>query len=246
MLIRRLALLAALAAATPALPAVAQAVQPAVAAAPGNTLLTINAEGHSTRTPDLAVFNAGVTTQGATAGAALSANARSMTAVIAALKRAGIADRDIQTSNLSINPVYGDSSRGGPQPEGPRIVGYQASNTVTVRHRNIRNFGPVIDALAAAGANQINGPSFQLENDAAAMREARIAALATARERADFYAQAAGLKVVRALSISEGGGYNGPVRMFERDAVAQAKTPVEAGEVQTGVNLTVIYELAPR
>ncbi|MEO6152725.1 MAG: SIMPL domain-containing protein [Croceibacterium sp.] len=248
MFIRKFVLAAALAAAGTGatIPASAQTAQPATMAAPGNTLLSISASGESIRAPDLAVFNAGVTTQGTTAAAALTDNARAMTQVIAALKRAGIAERDIQTSNISVNPLYGDQNRAGSQSQAPQIVGYQASNNLTVRHHDIRNFGSVIDALAAAGANQINGPSFQLDDDAAALREARLDALKQARERADFYAQATGLRVVRILSISEGGGgFNGPMPMFARtDAVKS--TPIQPGEVQSGVTLSVIYELAPR
>jgi uncharacterized protein YggE len=229
----------------------------------GNSVLTVSAEGKSLRTPDLAVFNAGVTTQGKTAAEALGANSTAMARVIAALKRAGIAERDIQTSNLSINPVYSDPNRDAeiaartsgrpyvpPEQRAPVIVGYQATNSVSVRQRRLDDFGRVIDTLVSAGANQVNGPSFQMDDPDPALDEARLEAMKTARARADLYARAAGLRVVRILSISESSGYYGPPPMaFARIASASAPppppAPIQPGEVQLTANVTVLYELAP-
>ena len=221
--------------------------QPAIAAS--STLLTVSAEGKSTRTPDLAVFSAGVTTQGNTAGEAMSANAAAMTRVIAALKKAGVADKDIQTSSINLNPVYGQPVMGpnGQVVNEPRIVGYQAVNMVTVRARDIKNFGKVLDALVASGANQISGPSFQMSDPSTAQDEARLGAMKAARTRADLYARAAGLRVVRIVSISEG-GYNPPqpkYAMMEARSADAASTPVQAGEVEAQVSVTVQFELAP-
>ena len=235
-----------------ALPTVAQAqTAPPVTIAPGNTLLTVSADGRSLRTPDLAVFNAGVASSGKTAGEALRSNAADMNRVIAALMRAGIADRDIQTSNLSLNPVYAPQvQRPDGQYEQPqqRIIGYQANNSVTVRQRNLAEFGRVIDTLVEAGANQVNGPSFQMDDPDAASDEARLAAMKKARARAELYARAAGLRVGRILSISESGGYNpGPPVMFARMAAdsSAAPSPVAAGEIQLNANVTVLFELMP-
>ncbi len=223
---------------------------PVVAA--GNTLLTLSAEGRSNRTPDLAVFSAGVTSQGKTAGEALSANSADMNKVIAALKRAGIADRDIQTSNLSLNPIYQPQR---PMPDGtvepaqPKIIGYQVYNTVNVRQRNLAQFGRVLDTLVAAGANQINGPNFQMDDPDAATDEARTQAMKKARARANLYASAAGLKVLRILAISESGGYvPQPQVMYSRAAMAdgmEKSTPVAAGEVSLISTVTVLFELTP-
>lgn len=239
------------AAALPSTAALAQNQPPPVTVAPGNTLLTVNAEGRSLRSPDLAVFSAGVTSQARTAAAALAANAADMNRVVAALKRAGIADRDIQTSNLSLNPVYAPPIQRldgqYDQPE-QRIVGYQANNTVTVRQRKLDEFGRVIDTLVEAGANQVNGPSFQMDDPDAASDEARLAAMKKARARAELYARAAGLRVVRILSIGESGGYNpGPPVIYARMAAdsAQASSPVAPGEIQLNANVTVMFELAP-
>ncbi len=244
----------ALALAALAIPFAAQAHDgssgPVVAA--GNTLLSLSAEGRSNKTPDLAVFNAGVTSQGKTASEALAANSADMNKVVAALKKAGIADRDIQTSNLNLNPVYEQQRQmpnGAIEPAQPKIIGYQVNNTVNVRQRNLAQFGRVLDTLVTAGANQINGPSFQMDDADAATDEARTEAMKKARARATLYAKAAGLKVVRILTISESGGYAPqPQVMYARAAMADmsaAPTPVAAGEVSMTSSVTVLFELAP-
>lgn len=246
--------LTAAALAVSALPvaAYAQATGPAPVLALSGTLLTISAEGRMTSTPDLAVFSAGVVSQGKTASQALSANSADMSRVIAALKRAGIADRDIQTSNLSLNPIY-QPQRSLPDgtitPAQPTIIGYQANNTVSVRQRRIDDFGRVLDTLVASGANQVNGPSFELDNPEPVLDQARTAAMQKARTRAELYARAAGLRVSRILSISESGGWSPPqpvmYRMAAMEASAPPPPPVQAGELQTSINVTVQFELMP-
>jgi uncharacterized protein YggE len=248
----RFALPAALALATPlTAPALAQQMGPVPAIEQGHTLLTVNADGRTDRAPDLAVFNAGVTTQGKTAAEALGANSTAMSRVIAALKRAGIAERDIQTSNIGINPVYSEPRRlpnGSLEPRAPEIVGYQVNNSVSVRERRLGDYGKVIDALVSAGANQVNGPSFQLDKPDDALDAARGEAIAKARTRANLYAGAAGLRVVRIVSITESGGYAPPMPMYRMavNAVAAAPAPpVATGEVSLRANVTVQFELAP-
>ena len=226
--------------------AVAHADQPMIAAS--NTLLTLTADGRSARVPDMAVFSAGVTSQGKTAGEAMSANAADMNRVIAALKKAGIADKDVQTSSINLNPLYGQPVVGpnGQVVQEPRIVGYQANNTVTVRSRDIKGFGKVLDALVSAGANQISGPAFQLSDPSSATDEARMMAIKAARTRAELYAKAAGLRVVRIVSITEGGGSSPPQPMYAKAMQADSgSTPVSAGEVEAAVSVTVQFELAP-
>jgi uncharacterized protein len=221
--------------------------------AAGNTLLSLSAEGRVARAPDLAVFTAGVTSQGKTAGEALSANSADMNRVIAALKKAGIADKDIQTSNLNLNPIYAPQRTmpdGQVVPAQPQIIGYMVSNQVTVRQRDLRGFGRVLDTLVAAGADQINGPSFELDQPDAATDEARTIAMKKARARAQLYADAAGLRVVRIISIGESGGYSPqPMMVNARMAMADmggAPTPVAAGEVSMNVSVNVTFELAPK
>ncbi|HUQ13664.1 MAG TPA: SIMPL domain-containing protein, partial [Novosphingobium sp.] len=225
-------------------------------------LLTVSAEGRSLRAPELAVFNSGVTTQGKTAGEALAENSRAMARVIAALKAAGIAERDIQTSNLSVNPIYSDPNRDAmmaarvngtpyipPEQQLQKIVGYTVSNNVSVRQRRLGDYGRVIDTLVSAGANQVNGPAFQMDDADPALDEARLEAMKKARARAELYARAAGLHVLRIVSISESGGYYGPPQvMFARGesmAASAPPAPVQPGDLQLNANVTVLFELAP-
>jgi uncharacterized protein YggE len=235
-----------------ATPVLAQVATPVPTLAAGHTLLTINAEGTSTGEPDLAMFSAGVTTQGKTASAALAENSTKMTQVIAALKRAGIAERDIQTSNLNLNPMYAPPKRlpdGSVEDQGQVIIGYQVTNQVSVKQRKLADYGKVLDALVSAGANQVNGPSFMLSKPEAAQDAARAAAMKTARARAQLYAQAAGMRVVGIVSISEGGNSSPQPVMFRRsaDSIMAAPpppAPVMGGELETNVNVTVQFELA--
>jgi uncharacterized protein YggE len=223
------------------LPAAAEAQQASITQTIAGTRLDINATGEVTRVPDVAIISAGVVTRSATASAAMQENAERMERVIAALKRAGIADRDIQTSNVNLNPEYKYVEN---QP--PQLVGYSASNQVTIRFRDIRNSGRILDALVSQGANQINGPNLTVDKPEAALDEARAKAIANARARADLYARALGLKVVRVVSVSESGGnypVPPPMPMYARTEAASAKTPIEPGEQKLQVNLSVTFEL---
>jgi uncharacterized protein YggE len=134
------------------------------------------------------------------------------------------------------------------------IDAYRASNSVSVRQRDLKHFGKVIDTLVAAGANQVNGPSFTMDNPEPALDEARIQAIQQARQRATLYARAAGLRVTRILSISEGGGYFGPPQVvFQSGSIAGAPppppppppAPIQPGELQMTANVTVLFELSP-
>jgi uncharacterized protein len=205
------------------------------------TLLTVNADGKSEARPDMSIINLGVTTEGQTASAALAENARRMTALTQALRRAGIAERDIQTSNVSVYPqqVYGEG-------QAPRITGYQANNSVTVKVRNIDNTGRVIDAAVGAGGNTVNGVSFTHADPDAQLDIARRDAIAEARRRAELYASALGLRVNRIVSVSEGGGYAPPIPVAVERFAAQdgaAATPVSPGEIETRVSVNVTFEL---
>ena len=226
------------------LPGAAQAQAPAPLAhvqTITGTRLDISATGEVTRVPDIANISAGVMTRSATATGAITDNAARMERVRAALKRAGIADRDIQTANLSLNPEYRYQDN---QP--PQLTGYTASNQVNVRFRDIRNTGRILDALVAEGANQINGPSLSIDNPEAALDEARVKAIAMGRARAEIYARALGMRVVRLLSVSEGGGYSGPppvVMMRAESGVAAADSKIDPGEQQLQVTVAMSFEL---
>ncbi|MEP9401331.1 SIMPL domain-containing protein [Sphingomonas silueang] len=226
-----------------ALPAAAQSVMPPVATWPADaTLLEVSAEGKATRTPDIATIRAGVVSQAATAAAALSDNAQRMTRVVAALRRAGVADRDLQTAQIQLQPQYRYAEN---QP--PAITGYQASNSVSVRFREVAKSGAILDALVTQGANQIDGPTLSVDAADAALDEARTDAIRRARARADLYARAAGLRVDRILSITEGGaGAPPPVMpmMMARVAVQRDEsTPIAPGEQELTANVTVRFVL---
>jgi hypothetical protein len=157
------------------------------------------------------------------------------------LKRAGVEDRDVQTSNVSLNPEYRYENN---QP--PQLVGYTASNTVTIRFRDIRNSGKILDALVHEGANQINGPSLTIDKPEAALDEARARAIAVGRARAELYARSLGLRVVRVVSVEENGGnypVPPPVPIFAAARMAQAETKIEPGEQKLQVNLAMTFEL---
>ncbi|HYZ47503.1 MAG TPA: SIMPL domain-containing protein [Sphingomonas sp.] len=229
--------------------ALAAASAPALAqTAPGTVqpiagaLLELSAQGESRRTPDIATVSAGVVTQAADAAGAMRENAARMERVIAAIKRAGVADRDIRTSNISLQPQY---RYGENQP--PVITAYQASNMVTVRFRDIARSGAILDALVATGANQINGPELGLDDPAAAMDEARLDAIAKARARAQLYARAAGLKVKRILSISEAAfELPRPIPLMMRATGARAEaadSKIEPGEQALNATVSIRFEL---
>ena len=222
------------------LPALAQAADSTAIIPATGTLLEVTAEGRTTRVPDIATIRAGVVSQGATAAAALADNAKRMDRVLAALSRAGVERRDVQTASVSLSPQYRYT-----EGQTPVITGYQASNSVAVRFRAIERSGAILDALVAQGANQIDGPSLALSRPDAALDEARTDAVKRARARADLYARAAGLTVDRVVRIAETGqsaGENPPPMMAMR-AMAAPKTAVLAGEKDVTVTLDVLFLL---
>lgn len=205
------------------------------------TTLTVTAEGKVTRTPDVAEVSGGVVTMAPTAAGAMRENAERMTAVVAAVRKAGVAERDIQTTGLTLAPQYRYDNN---QP--PVLTGYQATNTISVRIRKISETGKLLDTLVGVGANQLNGPNFRVDAADAALDEARVAAVGTARTRADLYAKAAGMRVKRIASISESAGFDpGPRPMMMRSAKMEqaADSPVAPGEVALTVNVTMVFEL---
>ena len=205
------------------------------------TLLSVSAQADAKRVPDVATISAGVVTQAADANAAMRANAVQMDKVMAAIKAAGIAERDIQTSGINLNPQYKYVEN-----QEPTITGYQANNTVNLKVRDIGKLGKVLDALVASGANQVNGPSFEIDQPEEAYDEARRGALEKAQARAAMYAKTLGLRVRRIVSISEGAGFQ-PPRPMPMMAMARGKaemdTAVSPGETTLSANLDVVFEL---
>jgi len=217
-------------------------VEPMVPAS--GTVLDVSATGRVARVPDLATVRSGVTTQGATAAAALAENGQRMARVLAALRRAGVGDRDLSTASVQLQPQYRYAEN---QP--PAITGYQAVNSVSVRFRDVAKAGPVLDALVAAGANQIDGPNLSLDKPEAALDEARADAVRQARARAELYARAAGLRVERIVSVAEAGQNDGgqpdqPRPMFRvMAAQASAPTAIVPGETEVSATLNVRFLL---
>ena len=237
----RNAVIAALMLGAAILPTAAAAQQSTINQTIAGTRLDVNATGEVTRVPDVAIISAGVVSRAPTASAALQDTANQMQAVLAALRRASIADRDIQTSQVSLSPEYRYENN---QP--PKLVGYSASNEVTVRFRDIKNSGKILDALVENGANQINGPSLIVDKPEAALDEARAKAIVIGRTRAELYARSMGLRVVRIVSVYESGSsYPAPPPrpMYARAEMAQAKTEIEPGEQKLQVNLAMTFEL---
>ena len=222
--------------------AMAQAPSPAADAMFRATTLNLAADGEVKAAPDMASISLGVMTQARTAQDAMQANAQRMTEVMAALRKAGIAAKDIQTSGLNLNPQYVYEPNAP-----PRLSGYQASNQVTVTVRDLAGLGRAVDATVGAGANQVNGISFGLANPAAAEDAARLAAVKALQAKADLYAKATGHRIVRLAQLSEGGGYSAPPPM---PMVAMARmekadsTPVSPGELVVRVDISGVYEVA--
>ena len=228
-----------------ALPVTAVA-QTSVTIAETAPVVTLNVTESVEAAPDIATVGTGVQTRAQTAQAAMQQNAAQTEKLIAALAKAGIAKKDIQTSGINLSAQYDYNQRDG-EPAGPRFIGYEASNQLSVKLRDIRKVGPLLDAMVAAGATNINGPTFAIDNPAPMLAQARGAALKSAKAQADFYAQAAGYRTARLLSIAESNsGGQPPMPMLQSarfKADAAAATPVEPGQVSASVTLTVQYAL---
>ena len=210
-----------------------------IASADDAARITVTGEGRVDAAPDMATVSLGVVTEGTTAAEAMAANSIQLAAVLEQLKMGGIEDRDIQTSGLSLNPNW-QQTEADPT---PRIMGYQASNMLTVRVRKLDQLGTVLDKTISDGANSFNGLCFGLSDPAPAMNEARKRAVTDAMARARLLTQAAGLTLGPVVSISEGGGFGGPQPMYRMDAAAASPVPVAAGEVSTAASVTMVFEL---
>ncbi|THD61240.1 SIMPL domain-containing protein [Phenylobacterium sp.] len=229
-------------AATGAPAALAQAESPAAADRFHATTLTLSAYGETVVEPDMASLHLGVTTEAKTAAEAMAANAAQMSRILAALKAAGIAAKDIQTSGLNLNPQYVYV-----QNESPHMTGYQAAQQVTVLVHDLAKLGPVVDATVSAGANQVNGISFfGLADPTAAEDAAREQAVRALKAKADLYARAAGYRVLRLVTLSEGGAVESPP---EAMVPLMAKTrvqgvPVATGSLNVRAEVSGLYELS--
>jgi uncharacterized protein YggE len=199
--------------------------------------ITISGHGEAAGVPDTVQISAGVTVHAATAGAALSADSARMADVFSALKAMGVPDRAIQTSQFSVSPQYSDGNNGP-----AHLTGYAVTNQVTVTLTDVSKLGATLDALVAAGANQVNNIAFSIRDSAALMTQARQSAVTDATAKAQIYAKAAGLTLGPILSINEGGGVivAEDIGMFKSTA---RYTPVAAGEQKLNANVTIVWEI---
>ncbi len=202
--------------------------------------ITVSGSAEVLAPPDLATISAGVQTQAATAAQALEENSTVMTEVFAELEGLNVARADLQTSQLSLDPVWEQPTDGGMG--SPKIVGYQASNMVSIKVRQISTLGSVIDALGGAGANRIFGVSFEVEEPRPLLDQARSQAIADARAKAELLTKAAGVTLGPVLTIRDtpAMGSPGPLRA-KADMAAAA--PVAEGTVTLGADVEMVFGL---
>ena len=218
---------------------------PAAAEAPTPSI-ALTGEGVVVAQPDVALIAGGVVTRAPTAGAALKANAAAMSKVLAAVKAAGVEDRDVGTSDLAVQPTY-ESPGTFSSERAAKLVGYEVRNMVSIRSRAIDKFGDLVDAVVQAGSNQIDSLAFDVSDREAKLDEARKAAIADARRKAELYAAAAGAKLGDVISVEEeAGGGGGPVRQFAARAKSsgyEMATPIARGEQELRVRVSVRWAL---
>ena len=206
-------------------------------------VISVSGLGEVKTRPDMAIVTSGVISEAASAQDALSKNNAAMAAVIAALKNAGVAEDDIQTSNFSVSPQYPPYQPN--QTATPRISGYQVSNQVTASVKDLAKLGTTLDALVRAGSNQINGIMFDVKEPKKVLDEARKKAVADAKAKAELYAEAAGVSLGRVVQISESGGVIEPQPMYRAKMVAAdaAAVPVAPGQQTLTASVSIVYEL---
>ncbi|HEY5238016.1 MAG TPA: SIMPL domain-containing protein [Rhizomicrobium sp.] len=204
-------------------------------------ILTVSGQGDVHAVPDQAQLSAGVVTEGKTAAAALVANSRAMNAVFAAIRKLGVPEKSIQTSNFEITPQY--TSDRNDNTDAQRIIGYQASNQVTVILDDVSKVGPTLDTLVASGANQANSIAFGMRDNKALLEQARAEAVKDATAHAQTLAKAAGVTLGPILSIQEDGGMR-PTSVTAMTMEARAApTPIAAGEQSVSTSVTITWEI---
>jgi uncharacterized protein len=212
---------------------------PTTGTTPAEHTITVSANGKVTVVPDVARVNLGVTITKSTVKAVREAGASSMTAIIAAIKALGVADADIQTTNLSLYPQYGNGST-------PKIVGYQISEQVQVTVRDLDKAGDVVEAATAKGATDVNGISFEFNDPVKAQNDARAAAVAAARTSAQAMASAGNVTLGAVVSITDA---TPPPPVFYgygamKGAALDAATPVQPGTQDLSATVTVVFAIS--
>ena len=209
------------------------------ALAEGPPTISVTGEGVVEAAPDIATISLGVTTEAPTAAEAMAANSAALAAVLDRLRAAGVEDRDLQTSNLTLNPNWVGYDSG----KAPTISGYTASNMLTVRVRALASLGTVLDSAITDGANTLNGVTFGVAEPRPALDEARKKAVADAIARATLLAAAAGAKLGPVMSIMESSGFAPPQPMFRMEASSDSAVPVAGGEVGLTASVTMVFEI---
>jgi uncharacterized protein YggE len=217
---------------------------PALADTPTPTL-TATGTGTTMVVPDIAVVTVGVVSRARTAGAALAQNSGDLGKAIAAIKASGVQDRDIATSGFGIDTIYAEPKPGEVATAPPGIVGYSVSNLVTVTIRDISKSGGILDKVVTAGANQVTGISFDISDPKTANDNALKSAVADALAKGGLMAGAAGVKLVRVLSVSTSDGAS-PRPMLAAMAKAAPAVPVMPGQQTVSASATVTWEIAPQ
>lgn len=210
--------------------------------------LTVTGQGEASADPDLAVVRLGATVQAQEASRAQEQVNEIMKRATQAVRDRGVGEKQIGTAGISLSPVYSQPRppRVDEAPEAPRIVGYRASNVLRIEVTNLSNVGKVIDAGVGAGANEIQGVSFELTNDADAKGRALRAAARSARAKADALADATGVHLASVYEISESGVsfIPPPAPRYRMAAMAVAtETPVQPGQVRVEANVTIRYRI---
>jgi uncharacterized protein len=203
----------------------------------------VSGEGSVSAAPDFARVTLGVTSTGKTAGDAMAANAKAANALVSLIKAEGVAPADVQTSDVSISPMFSQPAHG--QETAPTITGYSVSNNVAVTVRDIPRLGALLDKAVTAGANSVYGVGFGHNDPGAILDKARPLAVADARRKAEIFAGAAGARIGRLMVLTEEAGRQPPVAFSRAFAAgAPAATPIEAGEDKLTVTVTARFELA--
>jgi uncharacterized protein len=200
-------------------------------------VVSVSGEASVNAAPDMVVVRVGVSTQGSTARDASNANAQKMTAVLAALKDAGVADKDVQTARLSLQPQY-ETGRPGT----PRLVGFQASNQLNVKVHDIKTLPNLLDRAIAAGATDVSGIEFVVSDQSKLLDQAREQAIADARRKAELYVKAAGGRLGQVIAIAEDNA-SAPPRPMLASMRATSAMPVAPGEQTLHVSVSVTYAL---
>ncbi len=207
-----------------------------------NPTLSLSASADVQVAPDYAMVQSGVVTRAATAQQAVQDNARAMTAVFDALRRAGISGNDVQTSQLSVTPVYADRTEPRQNQNQYEIIAYETRNTVSAKVRDTTRVGNVIDAMVSAGANNIQDVSFGAEDTSAAMDQARLEAIASLLARADLFADAAGFELCGITRMSE--NFARPAAPMMMARMESASTPVAAGQLSITATINADFCIA--